>query len=183
MIGNFIGDFVKGKQHNNYPRSMQQGILLHRAIDHFTDQHHVVLETTDLMRPSFGRYSGIVLDMYFDYFLAHNFQKYSSLSFHLFCFRFYARVLLHYFNLPKKVRSFIFHFIGSHRLNKYRSKKGLFETLEIMHKYKSEAIDPEKIIDFLTVNEEYLLQQFELFFVELQSFVHHRFLVAKSDSL
>ena len=65
-LGNFIGDFVKGNQHKNYPQQMQQGILLHRAIDHYTDNHPIVLECVDFMRPSFGRYSGIDLDMYFD---------------------------------------------------------------------------------------------------------------------
>ena len=167
-LGNFIGDFVKGNQHKNYPQQMQQGILLHRAIDHYTDNHPIVLECVDFMRPSFGRYSGIVLDMYFDYFLAKNFKKYSPLPFRLFCYRFYATALLHYFYIPKRVRGFIFHFVTTNRLGKYATKQGLHGSLQIMHRYKSKAIEPDNIIAFLNNNEKYLEKQFELFFEDLK---------------
>jgi len=69
-VGNFIGDFVKGRGYKSYPSGIRKGILLHREIDHFTDNHPVFQETVALLRPSFGRYSGIMADMYYDYLLA-----------------------------------------------------------------------------------------------------------------
>ncbi|HCT94182.1 MAG: hypothetical protein A2X19_09000 [Bacteroidetes bacterium GWE2_39_28] len=58
QVGNFIGDFVKGKSHENYPPEIQQGILLHREIDRFTDSRPSFLETVEMLRPVFNRYSG-----------------------------------------------------------------------------------------------------------------------------
>ena len=34
-----ISDFVKGKAKENFPAAIQKGIMLHRAIDNFTDKH------------------------------------------------------------------------------------------------------------------------------------------------
>ena len=70
QVGNFIGDFVKGTEYEQYPKRIKEGILLHRAIDSFTDNHPVFLETVDMLLPDFGRYSGIMADMFYDYLLA-----------------------------------------------------------------------------------------------------------------
>ncbi|MDD3273470.1 MAG: DUF479 domain-containing protein, partial [Bacteroidales bacterium] len=48
QVGNFIGDFVKGRKHENYPKGIQKGILLHREIDRFTDCHPLFIETVEL---------------------------------------------------------------------------------------------------------------------------------------
>ena len=45
LVGNFIGDFVKGKQYENYDDSIQKGIILHREIDYYTDKHEVYLDS------------------------------------------------------------------------------------------------------------------------------------------
>ena len=120
QVGNFIGDFVKGSQLNNYPKRIREGIVLHRKIDEFTDNHQIVREVIGILRPAFGRYSGIISDMYFDYFLAINFRKFSSCkSIRLFTYEFYFSVLINYNHLPVRVKRFIFHFIGTNRLNQY----------------------------------------------------------------
>lgn len=125
QVGNFIGDFVKGRRHNEFPKGIQQGILLHREIDNFTDSHPAFLETVEILRPAFGRYSGIIADMYFDYFLASDFGRHSNgKSIGLFAFNFYLSALLYYRWLPPRVKGFIFHFIGSNRLKKYASYEG-----------------------------------------------------------
>ena len=57
QIGNFIGDGVKGDGYKQYPRKFQQGILLHREIDAFSDRHPLVREAVGIGRETFGRYS------------------------------------------------------------------------------------------------------------------------------
>jgi acyl carrier protein phosphodiesterase len=47
LIGNFIADSIRGKQFDAYQNSIQQGILLHREIDEYTDSHPVVLECVE----------------------------------------------------------------------------------------------------------------------------------------
>ena len=175
QVGNFIGDFVKGSRLNNYPTRIKAGIRLHREIDHFTDSHEVVRETVAFLRPTFGRYSAIVADMYFDYFLAVDFVIYSpDRSLKRFSRRFYFSVLIHYFYLPERVRGFIFHFVFTNRLTAYSTLDGLRESLQIMARYKILALDPDGIIAFLYDNHDELQKRFHLFFPAVLEFVESR---------
>lgn len=175
QVGNFIGDFVKGNKLKNYPDTIRKGIMLHRLIDEYTDNHPVVRETIQLLRPNFGRYSGIVADMYFDYFLALHFRKYADgRSLNIFAYRFYISVLMNYRYLPSRVKGFIFHFVGTNRLAKYASKKGLKQSLEIMATHKVSALNPDQIIAFLDVYSAEIEQKFFVFFPDLIEFVENQ---------
>jgi acyl carrier protein phosphodiesterase len=172
QVGNFIGDFVKGSQLNAYPENIRHGIVLHRKIDSFTDSHPVVRETIALLRPTFGRYSGIIVDMYFDYFLANNFSDYvRQKSLDKFAFRFYLATLVNYRYLPERVKGFIFHFILTNRLSKYSKLAGLKDSLEIMANHKVPAIHPEETITFLIQNHDELEKLFYQFFPDLVVYV------------
>jgi acyl carrier protein phosphodiesterase len=170
-IGNFIGDFVKGSQLDAHPPRIREGIVLHRKIDSFTDSHQVVRETVVLLRPAFGRYSGIIADMYFDYFLAVNFSDYAGKRLNTFAFRFYFDLLIYYRYLPTRVKRFVFHFIGTNRLHQYSTLDGLKSSLEIMSNHKVPAINPDKTIDFLIQNHDELEMRFHQFFPDLVQFV------------
>lgn len=170
QVGNFIGDFVKGKSHENFPPRIQEGILLHREIDNFTDSHPAFLETVKILRPTFNRYSGIIADMYFDYFLASDFKRYSpKRNLNCFAANFYLSAILNYRFLPQQVKGFIFHFISTNRLKKYASYKGLHRALQIMAHFKTSAIDPDLSIAFLKENEETLRIYFQAFMPEIIS--------------
>lgn len=78
MIGNFIADFVKGNDFMNYPELVKKGILLHREIDHFTDTHPQVLLSKRRLYEPYHHYSGVIVDMYYDHFLAANFFKFHT---------------------------------------------------------------------------------------------------------
>jgi len=172
QVGNFIGDFVKGRKHEEYPKEIQMGILLHREIDKFTDCHPLFLETTELLRPTFGRYSGIIADMYFDYLLASDFKRYNkSRSLTLFAANFYLSAIIYYKWLPDRVKGFIFHFIWTNRLKQYSTYEGLEYSLRIMSHYKSSAINPELSISFLKDNEEVLRSRFNLFMPQAIDYV------------
>lgn len=173
-VGNFIGDFVKGRSYEKYPPCFQKGILLHRKIDHFTDTHPVFRDTVDILRPSFRRYSGIMADMYYDYLLASDFERYSNgQSLGKFSCNFYLSALLYYRWLPKKVKGFIFHFIRTNRIKEYATYDGLRYSLEIMSVYNSPAINPTLGIEVLATNEAQLRILFDKFMAEArQKFPH-----------
>ncbi len=78
LVGNFIADFVKGKMLLNYPRAITEGILLHREIDRFTDTYPLVRAGQSYLRPNFGHYSTVITDIFFDYFLGKNWDKFSD---------------------------------------------------------------------------------------------------------
>jgi acyl carrier protein phosphodiesterase len=175
QVGNFIGDFVKGSKLNNYSNRIRDGIRLHRDIDHFTDSHEVVRDTVTFLRPAFGRYSAIIVDMYFDYFLALDFHVYSpDKSLERFSYHFYASVLVRYHHLPKRVRGFIFHFVFTNRLAAYSTIEGLKESLQIMARHKVTALEPDKTIVFLLQHHDELQKRFHLFFPDVLEFVRNR---------
>ncbi len=72
LVGNFIGDFVKGKMMSTFPQEVQNGIRLHREIDKFTDTHPLVRAGQSYLRPLFRHYSTVITDIFFDYYLAKN---------------------------------------------------------------------------------------------------------------
>jgi acyl carrier protein phosphodiesterase len=78
LLGNLLGDFVKGKQYLNFPEPIQQGILLHREIDRFTDEHPLTREAKQFFRPDFGLYAGVFVDPAFDHFLANDKRYFNS---------------------------------------------------------------------------------------------------------
>ncbi|WBL43830.1 ACP phosphodiesterase [Algoriphagus halophytocola] len=84
LVGNFIGDFVKGKMIHTFPQRITDGIHLHRAIDKFTDNHPLVKAGQTYLRPKYGRYATVITDIYFDYFLGKNWESYSDLPLDVF---------------------------------------------------------------------------------------------------
>ena len=77
-IGNFIADQVKGKSYATYPYAIQRGILLHRKIDDFTDRHPLFKKNVRLLFPTFRHYSRVIVDMFFDHFLATQWGEYHT---------------------------------------------------------------------------------------------------------
>ena len=170
QVGNFIGDFVKGKQFENYPDEIKKGILRHRAIDTFTDSHPTVQQARALLREPFGRYAGVVLDLYFDHFLAVHFQNYSSLKLSTFARRFYWALWRNRRVLPKRVRGFMGHFILTNRLCRYATLGGLHQSFAIMARYKPFHVNPAQPIAFLQKNYQELENYFLQFFPEVVAF-------------
>ena len=72
IVGNLIGDFIKNRDRKHLPELVQQGIILHRAIDAFTDVHPKVSEAKTVFQPLVRLYAGAFVDVVFDYFLAND---------------------------------------------------------------------------------------------------------------
>ncbi len=145
--------------------------MMHREIDTFTDNHPVFGETVDILRPTFGRYSGIMADIYYDYCLATDFEKYSPhKTLDTLAREFYIASIVNYRNLPERVKSFIFHFISTNRLKKYSTMEGLEDSLMIMSVKKTSAINPKLSIEFLKENESIIRHKFNAFMPEVIKF-------------
>jgi acyl carrier protein phosphodiesterase len=70
VVGNLISDFVKGRKKFSYPKGIQKGIILHRAIDTYTDTHAATKLAKETFKPSYRLYSGAFVDVVYDHFLA-----------------------------------------------------------------------------------------------------------------
>ncbi len=78
-MGNFMADFVRGKEITLLDDDLLMGVKLHREIDAFTDHHKLVDEAVSILSSKQGKYSSVIIDIYFDYFLANNWSAFSSL--------------------------------------------------------------------------------------------------------
>lgn len=77
-IGNFMADGIRGKHFDQYPTDIQKGIVLHRAIDTFTDAHPIFRQSTKKLHARYHHYAGVIVDVFYDHFLAKNWTKYSD---------------------------------------------------------------------------------------------------------
>lgn len=76
LLGNFIADSVKGKKYLELPQEIQRGVLMHRFIDSYTDNHPVVLRSKLRLRPEFHHYAPVIADVFYDHFLAAEWRNY-----------------------------------------------------------------------------------------------------------
>jgi len=79
ILGNMIGDFVKGKNHLHFKDKVKQGIILHRDIDEYTDKHPIVKEAKKKLYKRYHHYSGVIVDIFYDHFLAKNWLLFSKI--------------------------------------------------------------------------------------------------------
>lgn len=79
LVGNFLGDFVKGKEYIGLASDIKEGIDLHRYIDHYTDSHSSFKQSKKLFG-KYRHYSSVMVDLYFDHFLAREWSDHSDLS-------------------------------------------------------------------------------------------------------
>lgn len=165
-LGNFMGDFVKGNDFENYNEDMRKGILMHRAIDDFTDNNATTKRMREMLAVHFGKFTGIIIDMYYDYFLAANWKRFSKTPLLIFSLRFYALLIRHKKKLPPTLQRVIFNIIATNRLYSYRTKKGLKNALNLMGRVH--AVIPENIgtqaVQVLNENYDELQAMFFVFF-------------------
>lgn len=89
MLANLFGDFVRGRNFSHYPKVIQDGIILHRKIDSFMDQHKSVMELKLKLYDELPKVAGVAVDLFFDHLLAKNWNKHHPLNYEDFLNDFY----------------------------------------------------------------------------------------------
>ena len=167
IVGNFIGDYVKGKNVYKYPNKIRDGILLHRQIDTFTDNHPKVSEAKKLFREYYGLYSGIIIDFLYDHFLARNWSEYSTFTLRTYAKQIHAILLSNYNFLPARVQGFLPFLIQNRRLESYASQDGIIQAIRIMSNYSSLPEKSNITRQILSENYEYLFSNFQDFMADI----------------
>lgn len=124
-VGNLIADRVKGKNLELLAPAIQEGVLLHRAIDSYTDQHPLVHKCVKKLFPNYRHYSRVIVDMYFDHFLAAHWERYHAQALDEYSQAFYE-ALSHYApQFPEPIQEFIGALIQYNWFEQYKTLKGL----------------------------------------------------------
>lgn len=168
ILGNFIADVVRGNQYMQYPKQIQKGILLHRFIDFYTDQHPVFRQTKHRLHENYGHYSGVISDMYYDYFLAKNWGKFHQDSIEIYANNFYQLLQEHRDLLPDKIQRMSKHMIADNWLVSYKSIQGMQRILYQMDYRTGFKSKMQFATKELQIWETEMEQEFFQFFQDLQ---------------
>ena len=176
ILGNFFADSIKGSKYKEYPPDVQKGIILHRAIDYFTDSHATVRLSTARLFDRYSHYSGVIVDMYYDHFLAANWELYSKVPLEDFTADFYKLLEDNYELLPRNVQKFMPYMIQHNWLLNYATIEGVGRILAQM----STRTKFESHMEFAT---EELEEHYELFQIEFTSYFEELQMFAKNKLL
>jgi len=171
LIGSLMGDFVKGRVDAGLPASLRRGIRIHRSVDSFTDAHAVFGRSRRRIRPEFRRYSGILVDLYYDHFLARQWSRYSDVPLEEFSQAVYRVLQEHQHGFPPSMRRSMSYMVRNRLLQSYRELDGIEHALRgIETRLKRPSHLHQAIVD-LEENHQALAEDFMAFFPDLIRFV------------
>ena len=174
LIGNFIADAVKGKKHENYPKEIQAGILLHRQIDYFTDTHPIVRRSKRRLHERYDHYDGVIIDILYDHFLAKNWLNYSEIPLELYAKNVYSFFQENIGILPPEMQRLLPYMIEYNWLVGYASIAGIEKTLIGMNKRTKGISKMDLAIEDLINHYEDFESDFKSFFEELIKFTEEK---------
>jgi acyl carrier protein phosphodiesterase len=171
MLGNFIGDFVKGRNAlEQFDPEIIRGIQLHRAIDEFTDSHPIVTVSKNRLRPKYRHYSGVIVDVFYDHFLARNWDTYHTELLPDFADKTYGVIQSYDPILPKEVKFMMPYMIKGNWLVNYARTEGIHRALSGMARRTPYESKMEQSVEDLKKNYAEFSQEFATFFPTLKQF-------------
>ncbi|TXD83103.1 DUF479 domain-containing protein [Subsaximicrobium wynnwilliamsii] len=175
-IGNFIADGIRGKHYTKYPINLQKGILLHRQIDTFTDAHPTVRLSTKKLHKNYSHYSGVIVDILYDHFLAKNWHRYSNVPLELYIERFYDSLEDHYELLPARIQKMMPYMIADNWLLSYAKIEGIQKVLNGMNRRTKNISGMNHATNELKEFYTEFEREFTSFFEELRDFSQQKLL-------
>ena len=175
-IGNFMADGIRGNDYLKFPDEVIKGILLHRQIDTFTDLHPIYRKSKHRLHEKYGHYSGVIMDILYDHFLAKNWNEYSYEKLEDYVESFYKSLENNKAILSEKTKSIVPYMIDQNWLASYASLAGIEKILfQMDYRTKHRANMQEAIVEL----QEFYFQfeeEFKLFFEELREFSNQKLL-------
>lgn len=167
-IGNFIGDFVKGKDLPQYSKGVQNGIFLHRAIDDFTDHHAIVQKSKDRLRPKYRHYAGVIVDIFYDHYLAIHWKKFADTSLEDYVNATYAMLQERKTDLPPNAQYMLPYMIEHNWLYNYQYFSGIERVMQGMSRRSRFNSKMDESVAELKAFHADFEEEFLAFFPDLQ---------------
>lgn len=165
LCGNMMGDFVKGKKAlETYPPKIKQGLMLHRKIDSFTDNHPAVKDAKQFFRADYRLYAGAITDVLFDHFLANDpryFENETQLK--VFTNKVFVQLKSTQSHQTDIFRKLALHLEKEQVLNRFRTITGLRTAIHKLCKRMFYPLDEMKAYESTMNNYEILNQHYKLF--------------------
>lgn len=178
-IGNFIADSIKGTKYTQFPLGIQQGILLHRAIDSYTDAHPIVRKSTKRLHKKYGHYSGVIVDILYDHFLAKNWKQHHSIPLHKYIENFYNFINSNFDSLTPRIQKMMPYMIEENWLLSYASTQGIGKILDQMNRRTNNQSKMNlAVLELATYYKEFE-EEFTLFFKDLKEYSKNKIIELK----
>jgi acyl carrier protein phosphodiesterase len=175
QLGNLLADVVRGPQRDSMSANFIRGAACHKAIDAFTDAHPIVKRSRARLGSERRRFSGVLVDVFYDYFLARNFERYSSIALDTYTSAFYAGVKAHPIALPPDAQLMLERIMRYDLLASYARVDGVERALSRISTYLNsrwrKQFYLERGVADLLAHEAALAADFHEFFPALQAHV------------
>ncbi|MFI0426253.1 MAG: ACP phosphodiesterase [Flavobacterium sp.] len=166
-IGNFMADSIKGHDYEKFDAAIKKGILLHRHIDSFTDMHPVYRQSKHRLHEKYGHYSGVIMDILYDHFLAKNWSTFSDEKLEDYANNFYQLLQDNYEILTERIKGMMPYMIARNWFVSYATIAGLEMILfQMDYKTKHRANMQEAVVELQEFYTEFE-SEFFIFFQEL----------------
>ncbi len=168
MVGNFMADFVSEKVVPTLPPAVQGGIRMHRFIDHFTDSHPLVRQATRRLHARHHKYAPILVDVYYDFLLSQNWDRFSEVPLRNFSARAYAILQRHRHLMPPRLQRRLQQMVADDWLHKYSTLGGMQQVFDRMRRYVSRPEWLDGAVDSLVEQRTQLEVEFLAVFAALR---------------
>jgi acyl carrier protein phosphodiesterase len=167
IAGNFFADAVKGNDLTRFPEGIERGIRLHREIDFYTDQHPVFRASKSRLSPKYGIFSGIIVDLYYDHFLAKYWSEFSDENLHQKVSRTYFLLIRRFHLLPARSKRILPFMITQNWLVGYGDPDVLQKVFYGMSRRTSRPSGMENAVQDLQAGYSLYENEFRTFFPEI----------------
>lgn len=169
-IGNFMADGIRGNDYLNFPDDIQKGVLLHRKIDTFTDANSIYRKSKHRLHEKYGHYSGVIMDIVYDHFLAKNWSKYSDEKLENYAANFYKSLEDNYQIITPKTKNLLPYMMEQNWLVSYATIAGLEMILFQMDYRTKHRVNMQEAVVELKAHYTEFEKEFTLFFEELRNY-------------
>lgn len=174
LIGNFIADHIQGNHFTHFHPEIQKGILLHREIDTFTDAHSIVRKSKRRLHTRYRHYKGVIIDIFYDHYLAKNWANYSDVELADFAQSFYHLLQENYEILPKKTKQLLPYLIEYNWLYNYQFIEGIEKVLNGMNNRTKQKSQMNLAVEDLQNLHSEFEEDFTVFFEDLRNFSNQK---------
>lgn len=174
MIGNFIADHIKGNQFKHMPTDIKKGILLHRQIDYYTDTHPIVKQSKRRLNPIHRHYKGVIIDVFYDHFLAKNWSTYSQIPLEIYTTAVYKLLQKEKALLPEKTKTLLPYMVQYNWLYNYQFTDGIQDVLNGMDRRTKTKTFLHLATEDLEKHHKEFNQDFTAFFTDIIAFSNQK---------
>ena len=158
---------MKGRLGDELRAGVRAGIVAHRKIDEFTDTHPAVGAFRRVVAAEHGHYARVICDVFFDHFLACDWNEYSSETLDDFLRRVFATLDPHVDEMPGHLRLVYPRMRDQGWLESYADVYGVAMALRGLSGRFSRPVRLESAVHFLRDARGTLHAHFRQFFPEV----------------